>query len=258
MVRKPYWDVKIVESGEPLVEISRNRFVCADPHPYATLGAPYGNVSPFFVRQGVLEALHFAQNVLDTCHPHWKIFVFDAYRPVAVQKFMVEFTLNEVLQTRGLVRSQLSNPELVALLEEVYQLWAPPNLDPATPPPHSTGAAVDITLFDTQTQEAVFMGSPIDEFSARSHPDYFGTVAQDMGIAEGDRASAALADQHRQILHQIMAQSGFRRHPGEWWHFSLGDQLWAWLCQQENPEQHHMARYGRATCDEISNDCDVI
>jgi D-alanyl-D-alanine dipeptidase len=25
-----------------------------------------------------------------------------------------------------------------------------------------------------------------------------------------------------------MAAAGFARHPNEWWHFSLGDQLWAW------------------------------
>jgi zinc D-Ala-D-Ala dipeptidase len=247
MARKPYWDVLIVESGEPLVEIPRDRFVCADPHPYAVLGAPYGEVSPFFVRQGVLDALKSAQNIVQTHHPHWTIFIFDAYRPVAVQKFMVEFTLAEVLETRGLVRSQLSPSEMTDLLEEVYQLWAPPNLDPKTPPPHSTGAAVDITLFDTQIQEIVFMGSPIDEFSARSHPDYFGTVAQDMGVVEGDRTSAALADNHRQILNQVMSEAGFRRHPGEWWHFCLGDQMWAWLCQQNNSDQPWTARYGRVT-----------
>jgi len=28
---------------------------------------------------------------------------------------------------------------------------------------------------------------------------------------------------HRQLLWDVMRYSGFQRHPGEWWHFSLGD-----------------------------------
>ena len=35
------------------------------------------------------------------------------------------------------------------------------------------------------------------------------------------------------------------RHPKEWWHFSYGDQLWAWLYQQANPDDLAIARYGR-------------
>jgi zinc D-Ala-D-Ala dipeptidase len=247
MSKKPYWHIPILESNEPLVPVPCDRFVCADPHPYAVLGAPYGEVSPFFVRQGVLAALEQAQSLLQTQYPDWKIFIFDAYRPVAVQKFMVDFTFAEVLQTRGLERSQLSDSETAAILEEVYQLWAPPILDPKTPPPHSTGAAVDITLFDTQTQETVFMGSPIDEFSPRSHPDYFGNLAQDANAEEDDRALASLAHTHRQLLSQMMHQAGFQRHPGEWWHFSLGDQMWAWLEQQRHGSQPLSACYGRVT-----------
>jgi zinc D-Ala-D-Ala dipeptidase len=247
MSKKPYWHIPILESNEPLIAIPRDRFICADPHSYAVLGAPYGEVSPFFVRQGVLAALEQAQFLLQAQYPHWKIFIFDAYRPVAVQKFMVDFTFAEVLQTRGLERSQLSDSGTAAILEEVYQLWAPPILDLKTPPPHSTGAAVDITLFDTQTQETVFMGSPIDEFSPRSHPDYFGNLAQDADAEEGDHVSAGLAHTHRQLLSQMMHQAGFQRHPGEWWHFSLGDQMWAWLEQQRRGPQPLSARYGRVT-----------
>jgi zinc D-Ala-D-Ala dipeptidase len=241
MPSKPYWDIVIHECHERLMPIPLDVFVCADPHPYAALGAPYGNTSPFFVREQVLEALLNAQRILQNQQPQWKLFVFDAYRPVAVQKFMVDLTFKELLQTRGLMLSGLSPQQVDGLWEEVYQLWAPPNLDPKTPPPHSTGAAVDLTLFDTQTQETVFMGSPIDELSVRSQPDFFGNLAQDSAVSEEDRVAAALAHAHRQLLYKSMSQAGFQRHPGEWWHFSLGDQLWAWRSQQKNPK----AFYGR-------------
>ncbi len=251
MPTKPYWDIPILETHEPLVPMPRDAFVYANPHPYAALGAPYGNASPFFVREGVLAALFNAQKTLQLRQPHWKLFIFDVYRPVAVQKFMVERTFEELLQTRKLDQSGLSPPQVAALWEEVYQLWAPPNLDPKTPPPHSTGAAVDLSLFDTQTQEVAFMGSPIDELSARSQPHYFGNLAQDLAIAEGDcsaprdRTTAALAHGHRQLLYEVMHQAEFQRHPGEWWHFSLGDQMWAWLSHQETPKDSYTARYGR-------------
>jgi zinc D-Ala-D-Ala dipeptidase len=35
------------------------------------------------------------------------------------------------------------------------------------------------------------------------------------------------------------------RHPSEWWHFSIGDQLWAWLKNQSDPRQTIPAYYGR-------------
>jgi zinc D-Ala-D-Ala dipeptidase len=244
MPTKPYWGIPIIESQEPLVPMPQDAFVYATPHPYVALGAPYGDASPFFMREGVLSALLSAQQTLQAQHPHWKLFIFDAYRPVAVQKFMVELTFAELLTARNRERFSLSAVETDALWAEVYQFWAPPNLDPKTPPPHSTGAAVDLTLFDTQSQELIFMGSPIDEVSARSQPDYFGKLTQNADLPAPDRENAALAHLHRQILNQAMIQSGFERHPGEWWHFSLGDQLWAWLGQQASGRPG-TARYGR-------------
>jgi zinc D-Ala-D-Ala dipeptidase len=245
VVKKPYLNIPIVESGDPLVPIPTEAFVCADPHPYTALGAPYGGASPFFVRQEVLVALQIAQNVLQRQRPAWKLFIFDAYRPVAVQQFMVAFTFEQALKDRGLERSQLSTKQEDTLWEEVFQLWAAPSLDPATPPPHSTGAAVDIALFDTATQETVWMGSPIDELSDRSQPDYFAAIMVDTQCPEPERTRATLAHTHRQLLKDTMQEAGFERHSGEWWHFSLGDQMWAWLRRQSQPERMWKARYGR-------------
>jgi D-alanyl-D-alanine dipeptidase len=41
-----------------------------------------------------------------------------------------------------------------------------------------------------------------------------------------------------------MATAGFKRHLNEWWHFSYGDQIWAWLMTQEG--ERTVAKYGRA------------
>ncbi|MBD1898676.1 D-alanyl-D-alanine dipeptidase [Trichocoleus sp. DQ-A3] len=232
---KPYQQIVIVECGEPLTAIPLEQFAVVSPHPYEKLGATYGDRSPYYLRQGVLESLIAAQHQLAVTNPDWRIDLFDAFRPVEVQQFMVDYTFAEVVQAQGLNLIELTEAQRQAIWEIVYQFWAPPNLDPATPPPHSTGAAVDITLVDN-TGKTIDMGGEIDEISARSHPDYYANSIQPV---EQQYHS------HRQLLNDVMLQAGFRRHPNEWWHFCLGDQMWAWLCNQENPHHPVTARYGR-------------
>jgi zinc D-Ala-D-Ala dipeptidase len=226
---KPYQQVPIQDCGESLVPIPVHQFAAEQPHAYVRLGAPYGQHSPYYLRQGVLERLQQAQFFLQTNYPDWRIQIFDAYRPIAVQQFMVDYTLTQTISARGLDSTTLTPEQRQKILEEVYEFWAAPNLNPATPPPHSTGAAIDVTLVDGNG-EAIDMGSAIDEMSPRSYPDHF----QD--------SPAQPFHHHRQILKQAMTQADFRQHPREWWHYSYGDQLWVWLSGGSGA-----ARYGRAT-----------
>jgi D-alanyl-D-alanine dipeptidase len=237
---KPYQQIPIQDCGEPLVALPPGEFALETPHPYIKLGAPYGDKSPFLVRQGVLTALRLAQQHLQQEHPLWRIQIVDAYRPIAVQQFMVEHSFQELVRAQGKVVEQLSTQEWDAMLAQVYQFWAMPSLDPATPPPHSTGAAVDITLVDEQACP-VDMGSPVDEVSPRSFPDHFADWAERPG-EEGDRAYQY--HHNRLLLRQIMVTAGFRQHPNEWWHFSLGDQMWVWLGQLEQGNNQDIAQYG--------------
>lgn len=232
---RPYHKVPIIECGEPLVKIPLELFAVESPHPYEKLGAPYGKHSPYFLRQKVVDSLIAAQNYLHLLHHNWHIQIFDAYRPVAVQKFMVNYAFGEALQMAGLTEAELSHPQRQAIWEEVYKIWAEPSLDEKTPPPHSTGAAVDVRLVD-DTRTIVNMGSAIDELSERSLPDYFAHSA-DPDIQQYHT--------NRQLLSHVMEKVGFKRNPREWWHFSLGDQMWAWLHNEANPGQLVVAHYGR-------------
>ncbi len=232
---KPYQQIPILECEELLVPIPLELFAVESPHPYQRLGANYGERSPYHLRQSVLNSLIQAQAQLQHYHPNWHIQIFDAYRPVAVQQFMVEYTFYQVVQAQGHTLPELLEDQRQAIWEQVYQIWAVPSLDPATPPPHSTGAAVDVTLVDS-TGKTVNMGSAIDELSARSHPNYF--AASTNPVEQQYHAN-------RQMLWDVMRGSGFQRHPGEWWHFCLGDQMWAWLSHQKDPVKPVVARYGR-------------
>lgn len=231
---KPYQLIEIEECGEPLIPIPLDQFSVVTPHPYERLGAPYGDRSPYWLRPSIVTALQQAQHSLQQIHPGWRIQIFDAYRPIPVQQFMVDYTAQQLAQRKGVVLEQLSETARSALLEEVYQFWALPSPDPQTPPPHSTGAAVDITLVD-ETGQAVDMGSPIDEVSKRSHPDFFQAFSDNI---------SQLVHTRRCLLRNCMTTQGFQQHPHEWWHFSLGDQLWAHLMQQVTGHAY-TARYGR-------------
>ncbi len=162
--------------------------------------------------------------------------LFDAYRPNAVQAFMVEREFRLQAEAANMDPASLTEENMDMLSKKVFRIWGEPSDNPATPPPHSTGAAVDITLAD-ETGKEVFMGSPIDENSDRSNPDYFLTASDD----NGKRAHA-----NRTILYEIMFPEGFERHETEWWHFSMGDQYWTWKHRQKDANSQMTACYGRA------------
>ncbi|MEI8249573.1 MAG: M15 family metallopeptidase [Synechococcus sp. ELA057] len=218
---RPWNPIPIADNGEPLLALPPF-LLRIEPHPYRRLGAPYGAAGcPFRLRQGVIARLGEAHRQLVSEAPGWRLAIFDAWRPVAVQRFMVAYAIRQECLSRG-VDPDREGPERRAVEEAVGRFWAPPSDDPAMPPPHSTGAAVDLTLTDA-SGGLLDLGGDIDAIGPVSEPDH--------------HAAAALADPigpearwhgRRQLLQRVMLAAGFVQHPNEWWHFSHGDQLWAW------------------------------
>jgi len=231
---RPWSPIPIRDSGEPLEPLPPS-LVRLEPHPYVSLGAPYGpEACPFRLRSGVIARLLVANAALAAGGEGWRLAIFDAWRPVAVQRFMVSHSIAEECRARGLDPQNGDAAARQAVVEDVARFWAEPSLDPATPPPHSTGGAVDLTLADA-TGRPLAMGGAIDAIGPVSEPDHFAVEAA------ADPASEAAQWQHRRDrLAGVMAAAGFARHPHEWWHFSHGDQLWAWSLGD------HSALYGRA------------
>jgi len=232
---KPYHQIPIQDCGEPLIPIPLDNFSVEQPHPYVKLGAEYGAKSPYCLRKGVIAALLEAQFLIEKRNPQWKIRIYDAYRPVGVQQYMVNYSYNSLVKNLELQEEQLSAQQRQDLWNRVYRIWAAPSLDQKMPPPHSTGGAVDVTIVNQQGVK-LDMGGEIDELSERSHPDYY------LSDQDGDNQQYHF---NRQLLNRAMTNAGFYQHPGEWWHFSLGDQMWAWQHNQNNPTAQAIARYGR-------------
>ena len=89
---------------------------------------------------------------------------------------------------------------------------AVPSDDPATPPPHLTGGAVDVTL--TWRGHPLALGTQFDEFVADARTNAF----------EGRPGKIQTL---RRLLHQAMLGAGFVGLELEWWHFEIGTAHWA-------------------------------
>jgi D-alanyl-D-alanine dipeptidase len=81
--------------------------------------------------------------------------------------------------------------------------------DPAKGSKHNRGCAIDLTLFDLKTKQAVEMPGGYDEMSPRSYPDYPGGTARQRAF--------------RELLRKAMESEGFTVFDTEWWHFDYRD-----------------------------------
>ena len=228
-VRRPWLSIPIHECDESLDDLPSELFRL-EPHPYAALGAPYGEgAHPFRLRADVIRRLLSVQAQLQDRHPQWRLAVYDAWRPLAVQGFMVQHSILDECKRRGIDPENPEDPEALAEVERLVQrFWAPPSPNPATPPPHSTGAAIDLTIADA-SGKPVDMGGEIDAMGAISFPNHY-----EEGAKANPGSDEATWHTRRSLLRELMEQQGFVQHPNEWWHFSFGDQLWAWKSKVES------------------------
>ncbi|MEI9885520.1 MAG: M15 family metallopeptidase [Rhizomicrobium sp.] len=205
--------------GEDLLEV-RSLGIAGENYYYAARNPPYwrridGAVPDLMLRRSVAEKL--ARVAARLAPAGLELFVFDAWRPRAVQAYFHDVWMPAELQRR--------DPSLAgaALTAEIERYWAAPSIDENSPAPHATGAAVDLTI-RWQGGEPLWMGSIFDDATALAHRDRF----EDL-----DAAALSFSDEearaNRRLLHWLMAEEGFAGHPDEWWHFSWGDQMWAVL-----------------------------
>lgn len=213
--------------NEPLAD-ARGQGLAGENFYHSERNPPYwrrieGSIPELFLRTGVLEKLAGIQGRLAA--QGLEIFLFDAWRPKAVQAYFHDIWMPAELKAR---RPELSGE---ALQREVENYWARPTTDETSPAPHATGAASDLTLRWIGGDQ-LWMGSLFDDVTKIAHRDHFERGPLEMCFSDEE------ARANRRLLHWVMAQEGFVGHPDEWWHFSYGDQLWARL------GGHEAALYG--------------
>jgi D-alanyl-D-alanine dipeptidase len=224
IARGPLYDEALCEAGD-MGLAGANFYHSARNPPYWR--SIEGSTPKLLLRQSVAEKLKAVNARLAPVG--LELYLFDAWRPRAVQAYFHDVWMPEELRRRG---STLTGDALTA---EIERYWAAPSGDENSPAPHATGSAVDLTL-RWKDGEALWMGSLFDDVTALAHRDRFERLVTDSFSFSDEEARA-----NRRLLHWLMAEEGFAGHPDEWWHFSWGDQLWAALTGA--PAAH----YGLAT-----------
>lgn len=181
--------VRELENGEPLADL---REFC----PSCIIHR--GSVIPF-LRQQVAEKLEAAAQFLP---PDYKIAVVDAWRPFDRQVRIWEWMWNCLEEAQpGL--------SYAAKRRMICRFVAP--VDQKAPPGHTTGAAVDVWLINSNGEE-YDVTSPFERLAGA--PTYV------YGLSE-------TALKNRMILVEAMLAAGFSNCRDEWWHYSFGDAGWA-------------------------------
>ena len=210
--------IPIKESKDKLIEIP-SYFKFFNPHPYFSLGAPYEDKKAIWkLRKEVVNRLIKVNDYLKSKNKSYNLLIYDTWRPIEVQEFMFNRAFSLECKRLNIDASMKKIQTYPLIIEKVEKFWAFPSFDEKCPPPHSTGGALDVTFSD-ENDNPVEMGSEIDQMDETSKPDFYDDV---------DDRKAIIWNERRNLLREIMIRFGFVQHPNEWWHYSYGDQLWAW------------------------------
>ena len=207
MDEPPNWArLPIHECGEPLVSLAEGggESRVLSHALYAEDNIP-GAPSVVCVRLSVRDRLVKAASLLPE---GIGLMVFDGYRPLAVQQFLYDDFTARIARERPYLSDD-------ALRAYVGQYVASPSADPACPPPHRTGGAVDIYLIHLHTGEPLPMGTAPDEVADATPTRWFEDYPQEPFTT------------NRRLLFHALIGAGFANYRGEWWHYEFGNQRWA-------------------------------
>ncbi len=252
-------NILIEDCNESLVEIPKF-FIRKQNHPYFKVGSPYGEFSPFFVRESVVNALIKARRRLMEIDPELDILVYDGFRPVSVQQYMIVYSFLEECKNLNLKVDKLNFAQKTYLRDFVYNMWAPPHTEKSLPPPpHCTGAAIDVNIIRRKgdTWEELTMGVDFDgqppEATTYHYHRRFEILEHHINNLDDaltnpmllqERNNCEIIVSNRNILQEAMSYGGFYNIGAEVWHFSLGDQV-ASLIEGFQTGNYRIAKYGR-------------
>ena len=157
--------------------------------PYNFMGRVlYEELNEAYLVPEAMEKLRKANELLRKKRLDLHLVVYDAARPRSIQEQMWKVVENTELQ------------DFVA------------NPNKSGGGAHNYGVAVDVTLVDC-TGHPIPMGSEYDYFGDRSRVDLEAKL-----IENGEINLREL--KNRQLLREIMTESGWLVEPSEWWHFN--------------------------------------
>lgn len=149
----------------------------------------YKDLKRAYLHPEAAKALLKAQAELKKIRPDLSLKVYDAARPMSVQKIMHDVVAGTDKHI------YVSNPAKGGGL-------------------HNYGLAVDVTLCDVATGDTLTMGTHIDYFGKRAQVRY-----EDQFLADSTLSQEAY--QNRLLLRKVMVAAGYKVLLSEWWHFNF-------------------------------------
>jgi D-alanyl-D-alanine dipeptidase len=199
--------IKMVSSDKILVFPNWTVLGDFEGNMYADYISKHPEYDGIYVRSELLKRVERAAQSLTKPH---KLVIRAGHRPIAVQKRL----LKECAADYKKDNPDVSDEEA---LEHARDFVSDPDI---TLPPHVCGAAVDVEIIDSTTGKYLDFGSTMNDDNEKSFlycPD----------LTETQKAN-------RLMLVKVMLNAGLASCKTEWWHFSYGDQLWAWFYHKEN------------------------
>lgn len=148
----------------------------------------YHDIHKAFLLPQMAEKVVAAQRELRAEHPELGLLIWDAARPLSVQRMM----FHKVAGTPQNI--YVSNPR-------------------KGPGMHNLGAAVDITLVDSLGQPLP-MGTPFDHFGKEAH------ITHEQHLLAAGKITQQELD-NRLLLRSLLERQGLIPLYSEWWHFNL-------------------------------------
>jgi len=137
-----------------------------------------------------------AQYFLKQLNPELSLVIFDAARPLHIQKMMWDSL-------------KMPNNRKFNYLSPPYETSL-----------HNYGCAVDLGILDISQNLLKDMGCDFDTFEKIAQPLY-----EQKFLTSGELAPQAF--QNRKLLRWVMKRAGFSPIPSEWWHFAYGNKTMA-------------------------------
>lgn len=147
----------------------------------------YDSLSIPFLHPLAAQKLQKAHRVLKEKYPSYRFIIFDVARPLSAQRNMFEVVQGTPVQ------AYVANPKNTGL--------------------HNYGMAVDLSIYDVESNRELDMGTPFDFFGAKA-----GIDKEPELIEQGKLTHKQV--ENRLVLRTVMKTAGFIPIRGEWWHFN--------------------------------------
>ncbi|MBS1716570.1 MAG: dipeptidase [Armatimonadetes bacterium] len=188
--------IKIIENGEPLVDFLEGAPRLFQDRPR------FHYKRETLIRKSVAEMLRQASENLPK---GYKLAVIEGWRPPHIQKRM---------HATNVERFRKLHPEWPKnILYRTANRYTAP-MSKISPPPHTTGGAVDLLLAREDGSICNHIG-PYELMDPRCY------AFDAKGLSEEARETRA-------ILKAAIEPTGLTNYPSEYWHWSYGDQGWAY------------------------------